>query len=162
MINISFKSVRRFAARIGGESGSALVELALSVPLLSTLLLGAVEFGRVTYAGIEVSNAARAAVQYAATNGGSSADTGGIQNAAQNDSGNLGSSVTATVYSDTCVCSGSESTAHTCGTACPSGQFIMETITIQTSATFSPLVSIPGIKGPFTLNGYAKQMVLPQ
>lgn len=45
--------------RQGNEAGQALVELALAVPLLFMLLIGAVEFARVVYAAIEVSNAAR-------------------------------------------------------------------------------------------------------
>ena len=151
------------------ESGSALVELALSVPLLSMILLGAGEFAKVAYASIEVTNAARAAAQYAATNGGATSDTGGMQTAAQNDAYNLGTAVTATVDSDTCVCSNAESTVVACGTAtCPSGH-LLETIGIKTSASYDPGMSygapiwqITGIKGPFKIHGYSKQMVLPQ
>jgi Flp pilus assembly protein TadG len=151
------------------ESGSALVELALSVPLLSMILLGAGEFARVSYAAIEVTNAARAAAQYAATNGGATSDTGGMQTAAQNDAYNLGTTVTASVDSDTCVCSNAESTTVTCGTATCSSGHLLETIGIKTTATFNPLMSygapiwqITGITGPFQLHGYSKQMVLPQ
>jgi Flp pilus assembly protein TadG len=149
-----------------------MVELALSVPLLLIVLLGAVEFARVTYVGIQVSNAARAAAQYAATNGGATTDSGGIQTAAQNDT-NLGSAVTATVTSDTCVCSGDETTAVTCNPSnsnpvCPTGQHLMETVEISTTATYDPLMNyggmfnMTGLTGPYTLHGYAKQMVLPQ
>jgi Flp pilus assembly protein TadG len=149
-----------------------MVELALSVPLLFVILLGAVEFARVTYVGIQVSNAARAAAQYAATNGGATSDSGGITTAAQNDT-NLGSAVTATVTSDTCVCSGDETTTVTCNPSnsspvCPSGQHLMETVAISTSATYDPIINygglmgMAGLKGSYTLHGYAKQMVLPQ
>lgn len=150
------------------EAGSALVELALSTPLFLLVLLGAAELARVTYAAIEVTNAARAGTQYAAMLGGATADTGGIQNAAQNDSYNLGSSVTTSVYSDTCVCSGAESTTVQCTSSCPSGQHIMETVMIKATATYSPLISYRGLMagvkddGPFTLNAYAQQTVLPR
>ena len=55
-----------------GESGGALVETALTMPLLVILVLGAVELARVAYAAIEVSNAARAAVSYGAAKRGHS------------------------------------------------------------------------------------------
>ena len=57
-----------------GEEGSALVELALSVPMLLIMLLGAAEFARVAYASIEVANAAHSAAMYAASSSGSSTD----------------------------------------------------------------------------------------
>jgi len=167
-----FRYLRSARSRVENEAGGAMVELALSVPLLFIILLGATEFARVTYAGIEVSNAARAAAQYAATNGGASADSGGITNAAQQDAYNLGTAVTATVASGVCVCSENESTAVQCapssGSACPTGQHVMETLVIKTSTNYNPLINYGGfyglssLKGPYTLHGYAKQLVLPQ
>ena len=44
------------------QLGGALVETALTAPLLVLMLLGLVEFGRVAYISIQTSNAARAAV----------------------------------------------------------------------------------------------------
>jgi Flp pilus assembly protein TadG len=52
------------------ESGQALVELALMMPIMMLLLVGALALARVAYAAIEVSNAAKAAVQYGASSGG--------------------------------------------------------------------------------------------
>ena len=49
------------------EEGSALVELALSLPVLLIMLLGAAEFARLAYASIEVVNAAHAAAIYASS-----------------------------------------------------------------------------------------------
>ncbi len=51
-----------------GETGGALVETALTLPLLVTLTLGSVELARVAYTSIEVANAAKAAVSYGAQN----------------------------------------------------------------------------------------------
>lgn len=48
------------------ESGSALVELAVALPLLVLLAIGAADFGRVFYTGIAVANAARAAAEFGA------------------------------------------------------------------------------------------------
>lgn len=53
---------------LDNESGQSLVEMALSLPLLVLLLLGTVELAQVCYGAIAVSNAAKAAAQYAAQN----------------------------------------------------------------------------------------------
>ena len=45
---------------VKAERGSALVELALTMPILILLFVGAAEFASLSYASIEVSNAARA------------------------------------------------------------------------------------------------------
>lgn len=71
------------------DRGQALVETALVLPLLFLLLLGAAELGRVAYAAIEISNAARAGAQYGSQDAGTMGDTNGITTAAQNDASNL-------------------------------------------------------------------------
>lgn len=127
--------MKLFLRRLRGDAGQALVETAVSVPLLLLILVGATEFARATYAAIEVSNSARAAAQYAAMNGGAAADATGVQNAAQVDSPNLVSAVTANVVGDTCVCSGAETTTVSCdptsGPSCTTGH-VMETVTVTT------------------------------
>ena len=47
-----------------GECGGALVEVALTAPMLCVLLVGASEFATLEYDKIEVTNAARAGVAY--------------------------------------------------------------------------------------------------
>jgi Flp pilus assembly protein TadG len=47
------------------DEGSAAVEMALLVPVLTMILLGAIDFGRVFYAYITVSSAAHEAAVYA-------------------------------------------------------------------------------------------------
>ena len=59
------------------ETGQALVELALVVPLFTVILFGAVEYGRLAYDAIEVTNAARAGAAYGAQNHVTAADTCG-------------------------------------------------------------------------------------
>ena len=96
--------------RPAGEAGSAIVELALVVPMLAFVLIGAAELGRIAYAAIEVSNAARAAVAFAAQGPTTAMETGtiasgtndGIALAAQNEAPNVTDLViTAT---ETCIC----------------------------------------------------------
>lgn len=158
MINGWFKLPTAMRASRDCESGQALVELALSMSILFLILLGAVEFARATYAGIEVSNAARAGVQFAAMNGGATWDTNGILAAIQNDSANLGTTV---------ILNGAPSTSFACSdgstynatTYCGSAT-VFETVTVRTQTPFQPLIHVLGLPTSFTLYGYAQEMVL--
>ena len=67
------------------DSGQSLIELALTLPLLMLLLLGAVELGQLAYGAINVSNAAKSATQYGAQMAGTMVDTQGILAAAQDE-----------------------------------------------------------------------------
>jgi hypothetical protein len=154
------------------DCAQALVELSISLPLLLLLLLGAVELGRVAYASIEVTNAAKAAAAYGAMNGGafspgfsSNLDETGMLRAATADAADLSSvSFTSGYPQMACSCSGSGSA--TCGappTGCsPPLSKVVVTVTVQTQTTFDPLIYIPGwAHGPITLKGWAQQKVLP-
>lgn len=150
-----------------GERGSALVELALSLPLLSLMLLGAVEFARVAYASIEVANAAHSAVMYAASSAAASSDTTGIGNAAATDSPNLfgGSAVSVTSVSTSCSCANASYTPTSCSdnNTCQSNNTAMvTTVTVKTQATYSPLLRIPRGGMNFTLYGQSSQVVTNQ
>lgn len=65
-----------------GEHGQALVEMALVLPLLFLLLFGVIEMGRIGYAYITVSNAARAGGRVATIGAPDSVITSSVQNAA--------------------------------------------------------------------------------
>ena len=99
--------------RTGDEGGGAFVELALVVPIFGLLLVGAAEFGRLAYADIEVSNAARAGVAYGAQNHATASDTSGMQTAATQDAPDV-TSIAATA-STFCTCS--DGTVVTCANA---------------------------------------------
>jgi Flp pilus assembly protein TadG len=144
-------------ARRGSEARQALVEFALVMPLLTLLLIGAAELARVVYAAIEVSNAAKAAVQYGAQNVGPAADTAGMTTAAQNEAYDL-TGVTVTLGPASCICS--DGAASTCQSTDCSGSHIEAILTVNTQATFDPLIHLPGLPTTFTLHGYAVQKVL--
>jgi Flp pilus assembly protein TadG len=80
------RGLRRLFGRAGGQS---LVELALILPVLIILMLGAVDFGRVYFAHVSVTNAARNGADYAASGSTAAADTAGIRDAAVADTTNL-------------------------------------------------------------------------
>lgn len=169
------RSLKRYSSIGFGrdrECGQALVETALSASLLVAFLLGAASLGRLTYSAIEVTNAARAAAQYGAMNGGAflpsdstGLDSAGMLIAAQSDAGDLSSLVQFSsgypTYS--CSCSGT-GTASCTPPATPSGcttSHLIVTIQVQTTATFNPLVFVPGIAShTFKMYGNAQEQVL--
>lgn len=146
------------------EEGSALVELALSVPALCMMLLGAAEFARIAYAAIEVTNAAHSAAVYAASSQAATADSSGITNAANADSPNLVGSSAITVGTPTksCTCSNTAYTPTSCSDnqTCQNHNSSMITaVTVNTQTTFSPMVSLPGWKPTITLKGSSTEVV---
>jgi len=148
------KNIRRFGwmkALCGNEAGQALVEVAISLPILGVLIIGAAEFAQVAYTSIEVSNAAKAGVEYGSQNGGTAGDTTGIALAASNDAANLTGLVTTSAF--TCICS--DGSASTCANTDCSNSHIEEIVTVNTSLTYKPLVHWPGFPTSFPLKGQA-------
>lgn len=139
----------------GNDAGQAFVELALVLPIFILLLLGAAELGRLAYASIEVSNAARAGVAYGAQNHITASDIAGIRLAATQDATNIASMGTPAVIQS---CSCSDGTTITCanaGTNCVSPARIIEYVQVNTSATVNTAFHYPGIPNTITLNGQA-------
>ena len=160
-------SVLWFRAGAREEEGSALVELALSLPVLLIMLLGAGEFARLAYASIEVVNAAHTAAVYASSSHAALGDSPGITNAAGTDSGNLTGSnaVQVTSVSTACSCSDSSVSPKSCSdnSTCFDAHAAMITaVTVQTKSTFSPLIRIPGSAVSFNLYGNSTQVVSNQ
>ena len=162
------------------ESGSAMVETALTFPLFVALLLGAVELGDLAYRANEITNAARSAAQYAASTGGGYTDcdgtvpnntthtctsSRGIYITAQKDAPLVKRSCTNfTVQASTsCVCSDNTAcsfSAGSAGYACAKKPVIV--VSVHTSAQCSPAASVPNLfplGSVFTINGYSQQEV---
>ncbi len=74
---------------VRSDRGQALVELALIAPVLIILMLGVIDYGRVYFAYISVTNGARVGADYAATGPAEAADTAGIKAAALTDTSDL-------------------------------------------------------------------------
>ena len=139
------------------DSGQAFIELALSLSILIVLLTGAAEYGRLAYASIEVTNAARAGVAYGAQNHITASDNTGMQNAATNDGSNIaGLSATATHF---CNCSNSLGTVSSCAPTACSGARIIEFVQVNTTAAFDPLFYVPGLPRTYNLTGQAVMRV---
>lgn len=154
---------RRLAAISRCEAGQALAEASLAVPFFLLLLLGAVDLARAAYAGIEVTNAAKAAVQYGAQNSATASNTFAIQNAAASDASSLttlNTTVsTAGICSDGSACTG---TGGTCRSNDCSSSHIETILTVNASTTYHPIFPLPAGDNGITLRGEAVQKVLNQ
>ena len=172
MIN-TIPKVRKMAMMDRRESGQSIIEVALTVPLLCLLLAGGAEFARMAYAAIEVTNAAKAAVQYAAQEQAFTTDTTGMQNAINNEVMNVPGLAGATLQSATTTATCSDGTTPSDGNTSPpyqstdcSGSVLMESLAVTTTATFTPgsiinpFLAACSLPTSFTLTGYAKQVVL--
>lgn len=140
-------------ALVRSQCGASVVELAVVIPALALLLLGAIDFGRAYYLSIEVANAARAGVQYGVRN---SSDIAGMQNAALADGADVpGLNAVAT---SGCECSdGSNSVLNcanppTCGG--PSGP--VNYVQVSTTATYRPIIPWPGGTLSIPMSGQAR------
>jgi Flp pilus assembly protein TadG len=127
------------------------VELAVVLPFLLLLLLGAIDFGRAYYLSIEVANAARAGVQYGVRN---PADFAGMQSAAKSDAVDI-PSLDATAASG-CECSDGSNSASPCANppACTGNP--VDFVEVRTSATYTPMVPWPGGLASIPLSAQAK------
>ncbi len=147
-------------------AGTALVELAIALPVLVVLVIGTADFARVFYYTIELENAARAGAQYGAVDEIQAQSTADIKAAAQNAVQlNLGTIVVgvgqnagcppADQTSPTCQCFNDDGTAGApggvvaCTSICTTGHLV-ETITVTASKTFNSISRLPGL--PRSLN----------
>ena len=147
-----------------GDGGQAMTETALTLPLLALMLLGGFEFSRVAYAAIEVTNAARAAAQYGAMNGGGFLDTSGMLAAANADAGNLknGLSWVSGYPSVSCSCSGAGTATCAAGknpSGCTTSQ-LMVTVDVKLKYQITSVLKVPGFPTSYTVYGTASQGLL--
>ena len=151
------------------EAGQALLEFALTLPMLCLLSVGIVEIGRAAAFTIAVNNAATAGVEYGAQNATTAKQTAIMQQYAINDTSgnNLAGTMTATAtYGCLCDTGGGTSCTYpvpaqgTCdsiATTC-SGQPV-ECVQVTTTDTFNSLLHYPGLPSSYTANGRAVMRV---
>jgi hypothetical protein len=161
MATVRAGSIRPLRARHRSERGAALVELAVSLPLLILLLVGTADFARVFYFTIELTNAARAGAQYAAYSQVQAQQAPKITNAATSAAPNIAPIIIELHLSSglpdppVCYCALDDGTGQpwsgvACTSICGSGHHLVETVTVTASKTFSTISHFPGI--PNTLN----------
>jgi Flp pilus assembly protein TadG len=150
------------------DRGSAFIELALILPTFVILCVGAAEFGRLAFASIEVSNAARAGVAYGSRNHATASNSSAMQAAALGDASDV-ASMSATA--GPCICPASAATASVpaCTTAfftganafssCPAVSGTTEYVQVDTSAAVPSMFQLPGLPTSYTVYGSATMTV---
>lgn len=123
------------------ERGSALVELAVVLPVLVTILVGTADFARVFYYAMELTAAARAGAQYAAYNSVTVTQIPQITAAAQAAAPNISIAATDVAVTTPCQCAANDGTgapwmARPCATICPLNTHLVQSVTVQTRKTF--------------------------
>lgn len=161
------------------NGGAALVELALTAPLLLLVMIGAVELGRVAHFAIEVQNAARAGASWGTVNVRNASWAGMVQQAAYNDAPDLPGLIvtpanncvceTLNLTSNTATFSPNNGTTLSCsdpaitsctGTSSTTMQTTVSYVTVSTQATLSSIFQIAKLPGSYTFNGYSSLRIL--
>ena len=142
---------------VRSQRGVALVEVAIIIPFLLLLAIGAIEIGRyANYANI-AANAAHAGVQYGAQSLASASDTAGMQNAARIDWGTATGFATPTA-SHFCKCS--DGTASTCVyTDCPLPLHRILWVQVIVTGSLSSILAYPALPRTFTISKTAVMRV---
>jgi Flp pilus assembly protein TadG len=159
--------------RIGRpQSGQALVEFAVVLPLLLVLALGVIEVGRYAYIGILVGNAARAGAAYGSENLNNASTTAQpkVQAAAIRDFQSNGQTGLSVSSNTTCGCDSggtiaSDTVANCDATGtpptCPTGAHWVVTIHVTAFGTFNSLFGYPGIPSSITVSRTVSMRVAP-
>ena len=151
------------------ESGSALVELAFTLPMFLLLILGTAEMANIAWASVQLNNAAHAGAQFGSLNRANAADTTDLEQAAKNEAPHLTITFpTAPVLECSCITpsTGSATTPVTCtstfitDTSCTSPNVVLASIQVTTQAVVRPLFHYPGLPASYTLHGKAKMGIV--
>ena len=130
------------------------MELAFVLPIFLLLVVGALEFGRLAYAQLEITSAARAGVAYGMQDAVTESNLSGMETAAVNDGSNI-SGLTATA-SESCTCgNGTSVTCASASTSCTTYPHVLTYIQVNTQANVDPLFYVPGLPKSFVLTGQA-------
>jgi Flp pilus assembly protein TadG len=145
---------------VKANHGAAMVELALLLPVLMLILVGAIDYGRAYFVYLEVVNAAHAGAEYGSLN---PTDTTGISDAATASAPNVSNlTVPTAVYG--CECSDGTSYSASCSTvptctasAGPPARStnVVYRVKVTTQAVYTPLMPWTGIPSTFTFSNTA-------
>jgi Flp pilus assembly protein TadG len=140
------------------ESGSSTAELALVLPVMIGLLLGALDYARVFYYAQAVTHAVTVGAMYGAQSLTNSQDSAGMVSAATTAATDIsGFSATA---ARSCKCwsasAGTETAMGTCTSTCTSPSVVRIYVTVNGTGVFNTFVNYPGIPSSVTINRSAR------
>ena len=131
--------------------GAVSVELAFVAIILSTLAVGAFDFGRYGIEKTRVTSAARAGAQYAVQDLSTANDSAGITAAARYDASDTNNVLTITLASPPsyCVCDGA---TVSCASTCSDGNYAPRYIDVTVSKPVDLLFNYPGVPTNITVS----------
>lgn len=110
------------------ENGAAILELALIMPVMLLIMVGAVDFGAVFARNLELVNAAKAGAQYALVVKPKQQDLTGISSTVKSNLGDTANDTTKVVVSMSCQC---DYSASTCSAGCAGYESTYVTVTVS-------------------------------
>ena len=135
----------KFSRRV---EGSAAIEFGLAIPLLLTLLMGAVEVGYAMYEAMQVYNSVEAGMLYAAKHG---FNATGIANAVVNATSTTGITATPAPV-QFCGCpSAAGITTISCSSTCTGNVTPGQYVRISAALNHTTILPYPGLDLPTTL-----------
>lgn len=140
------------------DSGSALVELAMSISLIGLpLLLGTIYSGVLLFDSIELSNAAHAGAMYGMQSSTYASDSSGISSAAQAEAPDMGTNLTVTpvtYYACSNAVDGTQYSSQDGATSncAAAGGHALEFVRVTVSYVARPFARIPGMQPTLTLS----------
>jgi Flp pilus assembly protein TadG len=145
-------SAMRLAGKLRlGTHGTAILELAIAIPVLVLLALGVADFGRMFATGIAVANAARAAAEYGASSVATSSDTAKINQAGRDDAADYG--LITVTSSSFCRCPDGSTPA--CNGTCAGGYPVEVFVRADASKTLNLILRYPGLPTSMTFRDSA-------
>ena len=142
--------IRSFGVWLADRRGSSGVEFALLLPVAVLLLIGAVDYGTLTYQTMEVSAAAHAGAEYALRNGWNAS---AVQTAVTGATTLTVTATPAPQLSKACVTGGV--VVVTAGSTCASGGPPGNYVVVNAQASFSPLIAWSSLIMPTTISSQA-------
>ena len=122
--------------------GTAAVELAILLPFLAFIFVAGVDYARIFYYYLTVTNCARSGALYACTDSSHAADTKGIQSAAKTESAELSPQLTV---------------SSTTGTDSSGNPYVAVTVNYP----FKTIANLPGIPSAATVSRTVQMRVSP-
>jgi Flp pilus assembly protein TadG len=140
------------------QSGAAMVEFAVVLPVLVFLVIGVIEIGRYMFFGIELAHMAEAGAQYGSLSMANSQNTTAIVAAVNADAPNSGITSVSVSPSPTCTYGGVQ-------TPCPSGTEApgyTYYVSVKITGTMNSLLNYPGIPSGIPVSASTTMRVLSQ
>jgi Flp pilus assembly protein TadG len=128
------------------DLGASVLETALMLPLLLTLLIGAVDYGRGYYAAIEVASAAESGALYGSLN---PTDTSGMVSMAKLNAKDISGMNATAIYG--CECSDGSSFILNCSINLTCSTNVVKYVEVTTAANYVPILPYPGIGSSLAL-----------